>query len=60
MNLTSRQKDNLMVSLAALVARARLARRIKLNYSESVALIADRIHEGRTGKSVAKLVIEAA
>jgi urease subunit gamma len=59
MNLTPREKDKLMVSLAALVARARLARSIKLNYLESLALIADFIHEGaRAGKSVAELMSE--
>ena len=59
MNLTSREKDKLMVSLAALVARARIERSIKLNYPESVALIADCIQEGaRAGKSVAELVSE--
>ena len=57
MNLTPREKDKLMVALAALVARARLARGVKLNYPESVALITDVIMEGaRDGKSVADLM----
>ena len=56
MNLTPREKDKLMISLAALVARARLARGVKLNYPESVALITDFVLEGaRDGKSVAEL-----
>ena len=57
MNLTPREKDKLMIALAALVARARLARGIKLNYPESVALISDFVMEGaRDGKSVAELM----
>ena len=60
MNLTPREKDKLMVALAALVARARLARGIKLNYPESVALITDFVHEGaRAGRSVPDLMSEA-
>jgi urease subunit gamma len=59
MNLTPREKDKLMVALAALVARGRLARDIKLNYPESVALITDFVLEGaRDGKSVAELMSE--
>jgi urease subunit gamma len=59
MNLTPREKDKLMVALAALVARGRLARGVKLNYPESVALITDFIVEGaRDGKSVAELMSE--
>ena len=59
MNLTPREKDRLMISLAALVARARLARGVKLNYPESVALITDFVIEGaRDGKSVADLMSE--
>jgi urease gamma subunit len=61
MNLTQREKDKLMMALAALVARARLARGIKLNYPESVALISDFVMEGaRDGKSVAELMSEGA
>jgi len=57
MNLTPRERDKLMVALAALVARGRLARGVKLNYPESVALITDFIVEGaRDGKSVAELM----
>jgi urease subunit gamma len=59
MNLTSRERDKLMIALAALVARQRLARGVKLNYPESVALIADFVLEGaRDGKSVAQLMSE--
>ena len=59
MNLTPREKDKLMIALAALVARGRLARGVKLNYPESVALITDFIVEGaRGGKSVAELMSE--
>jgi urease subunit gamma len=57
MNLTPREKDKLMVALAALVARGRLARGVKLNYPESVALITDFVMESaRDGKSVAELM----
>jgi urease subunit gamma len=59
MNLTPREKDKLMVSLAALVARARLARGVKLNYPESIAMITDFVVEGaRDGKPVAELMAE--
>ena len=55
MNLTPREKDKLMIALAALVARGRLARGVKLNYPETVALITDFIMEGaRDDKSVAE------
>ena len=61
MNLTPREKDKLMIALAALVARSRLARGLKLNYPESVALITDFVLEGaRDGKSVADLMSESA
>ena len=60
MNLTPREKDKLMIALAALVARGRLARGVKLNYPESVALITDFVMEGaRDGKSVAELMSES-
>ena len=60
MNLTPREKDKLMIALAALVARGRLARGVKLNYPESVALITDFIMEAaRDGKSVAELMSES-
>jgi urease subunit gamma len=59
MNLTPRERDKLMISLAALVARARLARGIKLNYPESIALITDFVVEGaRDGRTVAELMSE--
>ena len=59
MKLTPREKDKLMIALAALVARGRLARGVKLNYPESVALITDFVMEGaRDGKSVAELMSE--
>jgi urease subunit gamma len=55
--LTPRERDKLMIALAALVARGRLARGVKLNYPESVALITDFVMEGaRDGKSVAELM----
>ena len=61
MNLTPREKDKLLIALAAMVARARLARGVKLNHPESVALIAEFIMEGaRDGKSVAELMSEGA
>lgn len=57
MNLTPREKDKLMIALAAHVARGRLARGLKLNYPESVALITDFVMEGaRDGKPVAELM----
>ena len=60
MNLTPREKDKLMISLAAIVARERLNRGVKLNYPETVALITDFVLEGaRDGKSVAELMSES-
>jgi urease subunit gamma len=57
MNLTPRERDKLMIALAALVARSRLAGGVKLNYPESIALISDFVMEGaRAGKSVAELM----
>jgi urease subunit gamma len=57
MNLTPRERDKLMIAVAAMVARARLARGVKLNYPECIALISDFIVEGaRDGKSVAELI----
>src|SRR5262245_7370723 len=59
MKLTPREKDKLMVALAALVARERLARGLRLNYPESVALITNAVLEGaRDGMSVAELMAE--
>ena len=60
MNLTRRESDKLMIALAAIVARGRRARGLKLNYPESIALIADFVLEGaRDGKSVAELMAES-
>jgi urease subunit gamma len=57
MNLTPREKDKLLISMAATVARRRLERGVKLNHPESVALITDFIVEGaRDGKTVAELM----
>jgi urease subunit gamma len=57
MNLTPREKDKLMIAMAAMVARRRLERGVKLNHPEAVALISDFILEGaRDGKSVADLM----
>ena len=59
MYLTPREKDKLLISLAAIVARNRLNRGIKLNHPEAIALISDFVIEGaREGKSVAKLMEE--
>jgi len=57
MKLTPREKDKLMVSLAAMVARNRKARGVKLNYPEAIALITDFVVEGaREGRTVADLM----
>ena len=57
MNLTPREKDKLLVAMAAEVARKRLARGVKLNHPEAVALISDFVVEGaRDGRSVADLM----
>ena len=57
MQLTPREKDKLLVSVAAMVARRRLERGVKLNYPEAVALISDFVVEGaRDGRSVADLM----
>jgi urease subunit gamma len=57
MNLTPREKDKLLIAMAAIVARRRLERGVKLNHPEAVALITDFIMEGaRDGKSVATLM----
>lgn len=59
MQLTPREKDKLLVSLAAMVARNRLERGVKLNHPEAIALITDFVIEGaRDGKSVAQLMEE--
>ncbi len=57
MNLTPREKDKLLIALAAMVARNRLARGVKLNHPEAIALITDFVVEGaRDGRSVAELM----
>ena len=57
MQLTPREKDKLLVAMAAEVARKRLARGVKLNYPEAVALITDAVVEGaRDGRSVAEMM----
>src|SRR5512147_2822347 len=57
MNLTPREKDKLLVAMAAMVARRRLERGVKLNHPEAVALISDFILEGaRDGRTVADLM----
>ena len=57
MNLSPREKDKLLIAVAAMVARRRLERGIKLNYPEAVALISDFVAEGaRDGESVANLM----
>ncbi len=59
MELTPREKDKLLIFTAALLAERRMARGLKLNYPESVALITAFIMEGaRDGKSVASLMSE--
>jgi urease subunit gamma len=57
MNLTPREKDKLLISMAAIVARKRLERGVKLNHPEAVALISDFVVEGaRDGRTVADLM----
>lgn len=57
MNLTPREKDKLLVAMAAMVARRRLERGVKLNHPEAIALISDFVVEGaRDGRSVAELM----
>ena len=57
MNLTPREKDKLLVAMAAIVARKRLERGVKLNHPEAIALITDAVVEGaRDGRSVAELM----
>ena len=61
MNLTPREKDKLMIAMAAVVARRRLERGLKMNFPESVALITDFVVEGaRDGRSVAELMRDGA
>jgi urease subunit gamma len=57
MNLTPREREKLLISVAAMVARGRLARGVKLNHPEAVALITDFVVEGaRDGRTVADLM----
>jgi urease subunit gamma len=61
MNLTPREKDKLLIAMAAEVARKRLARGVKLNHPEAVALITDFLVEGaRDGRPVAELMTTGA
>ena len=61
MQLTPREKDKLLISMAAMVARRRLDRGVKLNYPEAVALISDYVVEGaRDGRTVAELMRDGA
>ena len=61
MNLTPREKDKLLVAVAAMVATRRLERGVRLNYPEAVALITDYVLEGaRDGRSVAELMRDGA
>ncbi|MFT7059317.1 MAG: urease subunit gamma [Pseudorhodobacter sp.] len=57
MQLTPREKDKLLIAMAAEVARKRLARGVLLNYPEAIALISDAVVEGaRDGRSVADMM----
>ncbi|MCF1743392.1 urease subunit gamma [Paradevosia shaoguanensis] len=57
MNLTPREKDKLLIAMAAIVARKRLERGVKLNHPEAIALITDFVVEGaRDGRAVAELM----
>ncbi len=61
MHLTEREKERLLLTVAADLARRRMARGLKLNFPESVALISSEILEGaRDGKSVAQMMDEGA
>lgn len=61
MNLSPREKDKLLVAVAAMVARGRLERGVKLNHPEAIALITDFVVEGaRDGRSVADLMAAGA
>ena len=61
MNLTPREKDKLLIAVAAMVAARRLERGVRLNYPEAVALITDYVLEGaRDGKTVAELMRDGA
>ncbi|MBS9718903.1 urease subunit gamma [Pseudohalocynthiibacter aestuariivivens] len=57
MQLTPREKDKLLIAMAAEVARKRLARGVKLNHPEAISLITDTVVEGaRDGRSVADMM----
>lgn len=57
MNLTPREKDKLLIAMAAIVARKRLERGVRLNHPEAIALITEHVVEGaRDGRSVADLM----
>ncbi len=59
MNLSPREKDKLLISMAAMVARRRLDRGVKLNHPEAIALISDFVVEGaRDGRSVSELMTD--
>ena len=61
MHLSPREKDKLLVAMAAIVARKRLERGVKLNYQEAIALITDFVVEGaRDGRKVAELMRDGA
>lgn len=61
MQLTPREKDKLIIAMAAEVARKRLARGVKLNHPEAIALITDAVVEGaRDGRSVADMMAHGA
>ncbi len=61
MNLTPREKDKLLISMAAMVARNRLLRGVRLNHPEAIAIITDFVVEGaRDGTSVADLMRDGA
>jgi urease subunit gamma len=61
MNLSPREKDKLLIAMAAMIARRRLERGVKLNYPEAIALITDFVVEGaRDGRSVAELMRDGA
>ena len=61
MQLTPREKDKLIIAMAAIVARRRLERGVRLNHPEAIALITEFVVEGaRDGRSVADLMEEAA
>jgi urease subunit gamma len=61
MHLTAREKDKLLIAMAAVVARRRLERGVKLNHPEAIALISDFVLEGaRDGRTVAELMRDGA